>query len=127
MAASDWPKRSSNPWRPVPVTSTVDQLFDILQEEENALKGGKLQGLEDLAFRKERALENLDLDAPGMERVARLASRNAVLIKATMSGVASARERLESHRNADFPLHTYSADGRRQSAAIARPTMDLSR
>lgn len=107
------------------MTKANHALRDALEAEYHALRSGQFTDLRALATAKETALAQVPDDSEEWTDLARLASRNAALIKAALSGVAAARDRLLGHH--DISLQTYSADGRRVSVRTSRPKLEQRR
>jgi hypothetical protein len=95
----------------------VAALAQLLEEQREALREGRLQDLANMVPRMERAIGTLgaDEDPSAKESLRRLATENAVLLQAAQAGVAQARAmRAEA---AGIRLSTYDAAGRRSDPA----------
>lgn len=95
--------------------TTLDHVAEVLDAQHKALLSGDLAQLGTMAPLLEQAFNRLRRDGAAPESVAPLmiaAARNARLLQAAQSGVAQAREHLQSSRSPE--LTTYDAKGRSQ-------------
>jgi hypothetical protein len=108
-----------------PGARMAERLDALLREQRDALREGRLDALESVAVRLDRAIRALGRDLPP-DAAARLrdkAARNARLLGAALSGLSDMRALREDAQRAR--LTTYDASGRLRSSVTRG--QDLSR
>lgn len=105
--------------------SAVNDMIRLLDEEHRILTEGNYAALEELLRRKSglRAALSDTEDRASLDRLARLATRNAALIAAAQLGFQSARTRLKDIREGRTNA-TYTREGLRQPLARAARRME---
>ena len=95
----------------------VAALAQLLREQREALREGRLQDLAEMVPRMERAMAAVSAseDPSAQEDLRRLANENATLLQAARAGVAQARAMRAAA--AGIRLSTYDAAGRRADPA----------
>lgn len=99
---------------------------ELLDNEREAILGGRLQDLTRLVEAKETLLRDvIGTVLPNPQTLKRLkdkAERNQVLLGSVVKGVRSVSARLEILRNPQTSLKTYSATGTRQALGSSSST-----
>jgi ferric-dicitrate binding protein FerR (iron transport regulator) len=100
----------------------LDELYEILDQERQALIAGDLDRIAGFAQRKEalfEALKAADLPAPpDLEALQAKATRNQALFDASLAGIRSVSNRLAALRQVGSSLDVYNASGARQTVSL---------
>lgn len=103
------------------------RLEAILTEEAAMIRRADFSQIDRLIADKSRLAGQIGRSrpAPGaLERVRRLAERNAILLQAAMQGLRAAQARLSALTNAGAGLRTYDASGDARSVTGHAPSLE---
>ena len=100
--------------------TAADELLAFLEDENRALRAGRLDSLEENVSRKQALSAGFErarapVDRAKMVALREAAERNQRLLHAAREGLRRAIARTEERRHAASQLDTYDAAGRRQS------------
>lgn len=105
-----------------PVYDSIDEMYDVLDQERAALLLGDLDSVARLHARKEALNEALSLPnqstADDLRALREKAARNQALLNSALDGIRSVARRLATVRRVRQSLEYYGEDGNRASVHV---------